>query len=430
MLVVGRTRATADRLKNRLTVPLGRVFEIQDDTPILGEDVCLDVNEPHMILICGKRGYGKSYTMGVLLEGLLSLPPATLANLSMVVIDAMGVFWTMQEPAPAVSGVGGCPMEARGFPVSVYFPQGLAAKYSPYRRFFHEGFQLYPSELELSDWLYLLDVNENQAQAAVLARVLRNLRALRGAYFAIEDMLELIRSDDAPDTVSEALVRKLEKAIDWGVFSDQGERVEDIVSPGRCIVFDLSGAGELPWNVRTLLTALLCRRLYSKRAFIRTNEEISRIYGEQVKMAFPLVWLFIDEAHLFAPSERTTPATAPLLEWVRQGRRPGLSLVLATQQPGALDRRLLSQCDTLVIQRLTAGQDSSAIGSKISEIHGAKSVAEYMRLLPKSPGYAIVLNDLTEDAVQVRIRPRLSWDGGGSAKLEDYPGTISDSQDD
>jgi hypothetical protein len=85
-----------------------------------------------------------------------------------------------------------------------------------------------------------------------------------------------------------------------------------------------------------------------------------------------------------------------------------------------LDRRILSQCDTLVVHRLTAGQDSAAIGSRISEIYDAKSITEYMRILPKEPGYAIVLNDLTEEIVPVRIRPRQSWDGGGSAKIEDY----------
>jgi hypothetical protein len=43
-----------------------------------------------------------------------------------------------------------------------------------------------------------------------------------------------------------------------------------------------------------------------------------------------------------------------------------------------------------------------------------------MKLLPKQPGYAIVLNDLTEEIVLIKVRPRQSWDGGGSAKLEEY----------
>ncbi|WP_269850015.1 hypothetical protein [Methanosarcina horonobensis] len=39
-----------------------------------GAAVYLDALKPHAILICGKRGYGKSYTMGCILEELAFLP--------------------------------------------------------------------------------------------------------------------------------------------------------------------------------------------------------------------------------------------------------------------------------------------------------------------------------------------------------------------
>jgi len=339
----------------------------------------------------------------------------------LVVIDAMGVFWTMQRPSQDPPQVfEDWNATARGFPITVYFPQGLAEEYRPYASFFHKGFQLYPSELELTDWLYLLDIGEGQAQAAVLARAIKGAVARRGRYYSIRDVLDVLATLEEPDNVRSAIDRKLEKVQAWKVFSDQGQRLEDIFQPGSSLIFDLSGAGQLPWSVRTILTALLTRKIYGKRAFFRTNEEIARIYGTEMRLDFPLVWLFIDEAHLFAPAERKTPATEPLLEWVRQGRRPGLSLVAASQQPGALDRRILSQCDTLIVHRLTAGQDSAAIGSRISEKYDAKSITEYMKMLPKDPGYAIVLNDLTEEIVPMRVRPRESWDGGGSAKIEDY----------
>jgi len=421
MTVIGRTPAKLNKLGTDLSVMLGKTFDSKAGEFSLGEEVLLDVNEPHMILICGKRGFGKSYTMGVIAEGLLSLAGEIRETFSMVIIDAMGVFWTIQQPSPdPFDKYKDWNVSPRGFPMTVYYPEGLADKYRPYSQFFHMGFQLYPSELELPDWLYLLDISEGQAQAAVLSKIIKKVKAMRGRYYSLEDMLETLEQLEVPDNISSALDRKLEKAGNWGIFSDQGQRIEDVFQPGSCLVFDLSGAGELPWNVRTLLTALLCKKMYGKRAFVRTNEEISKILGESVNITFPLIWLFIDEAHLFAPTERATPATEPLLEWVRQGRRPGLSLVAATQQPGALDRRILSQCDTLIVQRLTAGQDSAAIGSRISEIYGAKSITEYMKVLPKEPGYAIVLNDLTEEIIPVRIRPRQSWDGGGSAKIEDY----------
>lgn len=421
MKIIGRHHAKEKDFNGKLSINLGKIYEWFEKPPYLGDEVRIDINEPHMVLICGKRGFGKSYTMGVILEGLLSQSAKVRDLLSLVIIDSMGIFWTIQQPSQGNPQLfSEWEVEPRGFSVTVYYPEGLSSKYTPYSQFFHRGFQLYPSELNLTDWLYLLEINETQAQAAALSHVVKNARATRGRFYSIEDMIQQIPLIEAQENVKSAVERKLEKAIGWGIFSDQGERVEDVFTPGSCIIFDLSGAGELPWNVRTLLTALLTKKMYSKRAFTRTNEEIAKIYGNELEIAFPLIWLFIDEAHIFAPTERTTPATEPLLEWVRQGRRPGLSIVLATQQPGALDRRILSQCDTLLIHRLTAGQDSSAIGSRISEMYGAKSITEYMKILPKEPGYAVVMNDLTEEVLLMRVRPRQSWDGGGSAKLEDF----------
>ena len=129
---------------------------------------------------------------------------------------------------------------------------------------------------------------------------------------------------------------------------------------------------------------------------------------------------FLDEAHLFAPSGHSEPSTDPLVEWVRQGRRPGLSLVMATQQPGALDNPILSQCDTLIIHRLTAGQDSDAVGDKIPELHDAQTISHYMQQILKDPGYAYAMNDDAETIVPVKVRTRKSWHAAESAKLEEF----------
>jgi hypothetical protein len=49
---------------------------------------------PHVILICGKCGYRKSYTMGTLIEELAMLP--SNINIATLVIDTMRIFWTMR----------------------------------------------------------------------------------------------------------------------------------------------------------------------------------------------------------------------------------------------------------------------------------------------------------------------------------------------
>lgn len=417
-IILGRTPKEVRKLGETLSISLGRKLEEDDNTKTA---VSLDVNSPHMILICGKRGYGKSFTLGVIVEGLANLPEEARKNLSLVIIDTMGIFWSFQIENKDTNILHKWGLNPQRFNVEVYYPEGLKERYAPYSRYFHEGFKMYPSELTLEDWMSLFDLDEIQAQTSLLNHVLDEAYEMHGKFYSIQNLLTIVKQSEEKQNVQSALIRKLEGAISWGFFSDKGKTIEDVIEPGKIIVLDFSGAGELPWNVRITLTSILTKKMYSKRAFARSKEEIRKIErGEMELMGIPLIWLFLDEAHIFVPNERNTAATAPLLEWVRQGRRPGLSLVLATQQPGALDPRILSQCDILIIHRLTAGSDSQAIGSRISEIQGSKSIMNYMKEIPREPGYAIVMDDQTEEIIPLIVRPRQSWHAGDSAKLDEY----------
>ena len=68
-------------------------------------NIWMDTDRAHVVYIMGKRRSGKSYTLGVIAEGLISKqwinqmkePQAVL------VFDTLNVFWGMQYPA----GVGG-----------------------------------------------------------------------------------------------------------------------------------------------------------------------------------------------------------------------------------------------------------------------------------------------------------------------------------
>lgn len=400
-----------------LAAYLGKKFDGSNE---LHEQVGLDLNSPHMVTICGKRGTGKSHTMGVMMEELMTLPSKAKSNLSGLIIDAMGIYWSLQVENPENDELSEWGISPQSYPVTVYYPAGLEEQYEGAREYFHKGFELYPSELSVEDWLYLLDIDETQAQAGLLARVIEDVNEDFGQYYGLGDMVDRVEESQEGANVKEALLRRFEKAQNWGIFSSSGSKIDDIIQGGEFVVLDLSGAGALPWNVRTMLTGILVRKMYNKRSFERSREEVRRINDKQQDTNFPLVWLFLDEGHLFAPSGRTEPSSEPLIEWVRQGRRPGLSLIMATQQPGALDSRILSQCDTLIIHRLTAGQDSDAVGDKISELHDAQNISHYMQQIPKEPGYAYLLNDDNESLVPVKIRERKSWHAGGSAKLEEY----------
>src|SRR5690606_29763495 len=95
-----------------------------------GAAVYLDALKPHAVLICGKRGYGKSYTMGCLLEELSLLEPDIKRRLASFVIDTMGIFWTMNYPntfeAPTLKNWNCAPV---GLEAEIFVPEGKVEAY-------------------------------------------------------------------------------------------------------------------------------------------------------------------------------------------------------------------------------------------------------------------------------------------------------------
>jgi hypothetical protein len=123
--------------------------------------------------------------------------------------------------------------------------------------------------------------------------------------------------------------------------------------------------------------------------------------------------MLLDEAHQFLPEVGATPATSPLLQWVKIGREPGVSLVMATQQPYKLHADALSQCDLIVSHRITAKTDIDALGA-IMQTYLKYNIGEYVDALPRVKGAAILLDDNSERLYALRARPRMSWHAGGS----------------
>jgi hypothetical protein len=78
----------------RVRGPLGRYLAADGS---LGARVGIDFGRPHAGVVVGKRGTGKSYTLGVLAEGL-----ANAAGVAPVVVDPMGAFAGLDEAGLAV----------------------------------------------------------------------------------------------------------------------------------------------------------------------------------------------------------------------------------------------------------------------------------------------------------------------------------------
>jgi hypothetical protein len=131
------------------------------------------------------------------------------------------------------------------------------------------------------------------------------------------------------------------------------------------------------------------------------------------KMEEPLVWVAVDEAHELLPREGKTAASDALITILREGRQPGISLILATQQPAKIHTDVITQADVVIAHKLTAQMDIEALGGLMQSYMRSGLDAE-LAILPPTKGAAIIFDDANERMFPVQMRPRFTWHGGGS----------------
>ena len=171
------------------------------------------------------------------------------------------------------------------------------------------------------------------------------------------------------------------------------------------------------YNVRGLVISIVSRKLFQERMLYRKKEEVEAVrhgleylrYREKREM--PMVWLMLDEAHEFLPREGKTVATEALVQLLREGRQPGISLVLATQQPGEIARDVMTQADIIISHTVTSKPDVEAL-NLIMQTYLLEDIQSYLNQLPHLKGSAIILDDNSERIYPMRVRPKLTWHGG------------------
>jgi uncharacterized protein len=359
---------------------LGRYLALDGST---GAGIYLDVLKPHAILICGKRGYGKSYTMGVIVEEFARLPPDIRKNFCAIIVDTMGIFTCMDKPSVTLPSEWGLLPE--GCAIRVFAPRAhiRSAEIKP--------LEIPTGSLSFYDYCELLGIEPLGDHGAALMNAMSD-----PGRFDIGDLL-------LAAGMTGALAGALRTIDSWGLFSGSAS-YEGLLEPGTVNVVDLSGYGHEP-EIKSAIVASLARALYDMRVAARRDED-----GKRVK---PLIWLFIDEAHMFMDASEGSRAGRVLTnEWLRQGRQPGLSLVLATQRPSALGKEVLSQADVIVCHRLTLRDDLEALESA-RPTYVREPLPDAMARLGKARGAAVVIDDTTESYHIIKIRPRLSEHGGG-----------------
>ncbi len=433
-IFIGRAQSAHRKFGREGALLLGSVAEEER----YGEFVYLDALGPHVVFISGARGSGKSYSLGVIAEELNSKNP----NVAVVIIDPIGIYWSMKYPnqddgeLDSLIRMGLAPRGVDG--VNIFVPYGVR-KTLP-RDTYDKIYALRPADLTVDDWCLTFDIDRFSPTGLLMEKTIekvaqgyistdgKKVHAKEGDY-GLDDIIDCLQNDKEltgkvkgfKTESRRALTSRFEAAKSWGVFTKDGTSLVALCKEGEVSVIDVSFLDE---RVTSLVIGILARKILNARKLATRKTAMKRLAVDMdtvLETEIPPTWLFIDEAHTLIPSGSSkTAATDPLIEYVKQGRRPGCSLVFATQQPAAIDTRVLSQLDVLLCHKLIFDDDLKAVFKRMPTQIPKEYSSRFIKSLPIGSCLVGDRSDHTSRAFTLNIRPRFSQHEGRETRSVEF----------
>ncbi len=428
-IVLGRNREDYEKYGITGSILLGKHYVKMGAVTTLSQPIYLDLNKAHVTFVCGKRGSGKSYCLGVIAEGIATLPQQYREKLSVIMLDTMGIYWTMKyanhKDEDILKEWG---LEGHAMDVKIYTPYGFFNKWKDEGIPTDVPFALNPSELSPEDWNLTFELASTDHIAIFIERIITQLKKRMQAY-DIPDILSAIEHDQTEELrIKQAAKNRFLSVQDWGLFSVDATPLKELAQAGQVSILDLSPYAIMPngWRIKHLVIGLVSMKLFTERMKIRKDEEYATVHQaehyilgpheERTIRRMPICWILIDEAHEFLPKEGKTTSSDALITLLREGRQPGIALVLATQQPGKIHTDAMTQSDIILAHRLTAKVDTDALGSLLQS-YLRVGLDKELSNLPRVPGSCIAVDDVNERMYPIQIRPRFSWHGGSAPEI-------------
>ena len=287
-----------------------------------GAPVDLDVDRPHAGLVVGKRGSGKTYTLGVLLEEL-----AAAAGVTPVVVDPMGAFAPLAGPESHVAATS---VEPR----------------------------IRADALTPRQWCEVLGLDAAGGAGALVWQAAAEATTLT-------EMRARVDEAEAATATRRAAANHLRLADSWGVFDptglDQGELHADEVT-----VLDLSEVASRPASV---LVAAVAGLLFEARLRGTTDR---------------LPWLLVDEAHAFTDGVAGSPLRRLFTRgrqpgvscWLATQRPSALPAVTVSQADLLVAHRLTSRADIDALAEARPTYLADALDARLPTATGTALVVD------------------------------------------------------
>lgn len=343
-------------------------------------NIFLNINKmlTRHIAVLAKSGSGKSYTVGVLLEELLS------HNIPIIIIDPHGEYAHLKWPNDKQEDI------ERLAPYSLQ-PKGFAEqireygdiRISPDIRPITLANKLSPEEI-----LHILPTKLSQGQQALFYSSIKDYSKL-----TFEELGWVLSQQDNPS--KHALLSIINYMRGLNLFSGESTNTQELIQPGKASVVSLKG---LEPQVQEIVVYKLLKDLFEAR-------KLEKI---------PPFFAVVEEAHNFAPERGfgETKSSKVIRTIAAEGRKFGMGLCVITQRPARIEKNVLSQCSTQIILKVTNPGDIKAITSSVEGINSESE--NEIRNLPI--GVAMVTG-VVDIPLFVSIRPRMTKHGGTTVNI-------------
>ena len=172
------------------------------------------------------------------------------------------------------------------------------------------------------------------------------------------------------------------------------DRQRDDGNPADVVILDLSLlAAEVLENVTALVGRLILEFL----------QRLGEYGGEEARGSLPVV-LVLEEAQNYIQqprlAEEESIARTVFERIAREGRKYGLSLIVASQRPSELSKTVLSQCNSFIVHRLQNPEDLRYFKEIVPSIYGP--MLEQIPAL--APQTALVLGECVPAPAMIKVR--------------------------
>jgi hypothetical protein len=374
-----------------------------------GEElVAVDLNEPHIVFVCGKQGSGKGYTIGVVSEMLLSktVPgisqvrkPATLIVFHKPREDIRSEFWSIVEENTNEAEVKALREQYGVKPRRVITEKSFRIFVDPYvymneREKFEEdyGTKVYPigikpNRLTAEDWPHVLSLGKKSGSMYVK----KVFQIIKKTQYEDDFGLSTIRreveaSDLNPNQKGFALMR-LETLEDY---LDGGDFIGDLVL-GGVNVFDLRKIMMEPDDIFSVMMLVISALINNERT-------------EREQFVF-----VINEAHDYLRKGLDKDFTDYINYLIRKKRHAGTWLMLDTHFPEDVDPKVIKGSDIKIFHK--------------SDIISSNLLRQVVEGTPTPPhmlntGEAIIRADKSnlgpDKVLVINVRPRLTHHGSAT----------------